>query len=222
MRNSCKILTNPLAWKPIPYSPYLKTWTIKCSQNISGSPLANPDKPLNQPKAIGLLTHGKEWNPQQRWVKLPVRYKEDPCSCHIGDANCQHPQEAKERLPPQAVTHGAGDGGGQEHQHQANQHLPFGQDSRLMEVSPQAEGGERLDVKLVGWMGSLGRGEPADQSTELIFPALSDDILHHRSMVAEVVGDLNSTGEFDLLITAVGWKGYATQLMADEGHTAIL
>lgn len=73
-----------------------------------------------------------------------------------------------------------------------------------MEVSPKAEGGERLDVKLVRRMGCLSRGEPADQSTELIFPTLSDDILHHRSMVAEVVGDLNSTGEFDLLITAVG------------------
>ncbi len=117
--------------------------------------MSTPDKPPNQPlhthtkhtvslksRPVLLLTHGKEWDPQQRRVELPIRYKEDPCSRDVGDADGQHAEEAQERLPPQAVPHGAGDGGGQEHQHQADQHLPFGQHARLVEVPPQAEGGE--------------------------------------------------------------------------------
>ena len=197
---------------------------------------STPDKPLNYPLHTHThiwkktkkktqwipLTHGKEWDPQQRGVELPVWYKEDPCGSHVGDADGQHPQEAQERLPPQAVPHGAGDGGGQEHQHQADQHLPLGQHARLVEVTPQAEGGERLDVELVGRVGRLCRGQPADQGAELVLPALGDDILHHGSVVAEVVGDLDGAGKLDLLVAAVGREGHAAQLVADEGHAAIL
>lgn len=91
-----------------------------------------------------------------------------------------------------------------------------------MKIPPQAKGGERLDVELVRCVGGLGCGQPANQGAELILPTLSDDILHHRSVVAEVVGDLDSAGKFDLLVTAIGGEGHATQLVANEGHTAIL
>ncbi len=77
-------------------------------------------------------------------------------------------------------------------------------------------------MELVGRVGRLGRGQPADQSAELVLPALCDGILHHRPMVAEVVGDLDSPCELDLLVAAVGREGHAAQLVADEGHTAIL
>ena len=68
----------------------------------------------------------------------------------------------------------------------------------------------------------LGRGQPPDQGTELILPALSYGILYHRSMVTEVVGDLDSTGKLDLLVSTVGREGHAAQLVANEGNTAIL
>lgn len=73
-----------------------------------------------------------------------------------------------------------------------------------MEVSPEANGGERLNVELIRQVRHLGCREPADECAELIFPMLGDDILHHRSMVTEVVGDLNSAGKLDLLVTTVG------------------
>lgn len=200
--------------------------------------MSTADKPLNQPlyththtcktqsqsqsQSTIPLTHSKEWDPQQCRVEFPVWYKEDPCSCHIGDADSKDAQEAQERLPPEAVPHGAGYGGSQEHQHQTDQHFSLGQHAGLVEVPPQAEGGEWLDVELVGRVRCLSCGQPANQSTELILPVFCDDILHHRSMVTEVVGDLDSTSELDLLVSTVGQEGHAAQLVADEGHTAIL
>ena len=77
-------------------------------------------------------------------------------------------------------------------------------------------------MELVGRVGGLGRGQPADQRAELVLPALRDGILHHGAVVAEVVGDLDGAGELDLLVAAVGREGHAAQLVADEGHTAIL
>lgn len=168
------------------------------------------------------LTHSKERDPQQGRVELPIWYKEDPCGGHVSDANGEHAEEAEERLPPKAVPHGAGDGGRQEHQNQADQHFALGQHARLMEVSPQAEGGERLDVELVGGVRRLGRGQSVHQSAELVLPALGDDVLHRGPMVAEVVGDLDGTGELDLLVTTVGRERHAAQLVSDEGHAAIL
>lgn len=170
----------------------------------------------------GSLTHSKEWDPQQGRVELPIRYKEDPCGGHVSDANGEHAKEAEEWLPPKAVPHGAGDGGSQEYQNQTDQHFALGQHACLMEVPPQAEGGERVDVQLVGGVGSLGRGQSVHQSAELILPALGDDILHRGPMVAEVVGDLDGTGELDLLVTTVGRERHVAQLVSNEGHTAIL
>lgn len=170
----------------------------------------------------GSLTHSKERDPQQGRVELPIRYKEDPCGGHVGDANGEHAEEAEEGLPPEAVPHGAGDGGRQEHQNQADQHFALGQHARLVEVSPQAEGGERLDVELVGGVRRLGRGQPVRQGAELVFPALGDDVLHGGPVVAEVVGDLDGTGELDLLVATVGRERHAAQLVSDEGHAAIL
>lgn len=77
-------------------------------------------------------------------------------------------------------------------------------------------------MELVGCVGRLGSGQPADQGAELVLPALSDGILHYRSMVAEVVGDLHRTGEFDLLVAAVRRERHTSQLVADERHAAIL
>ena len=77
-------------------------------------------------------------------------------------------------------------------------------------------------MELVGRVGRLCRGQPADQGAELVLPALGDDILHHGSVVAEVVGDLDGAGKLDLLVAAVGREGHAAQLVADEGHAAIL
>lgn len=170
----------------------------------SANPFPNQHHGNQQHTLTGSLTHGKQRDPQQRRIELPLRYKEDPCGGHIGDANGEHTQEAQERLPSQAVTHGAGDGGSQEYQNQTHQYLALGQHGRLMEVLPEAEGSERLDVELVRCVGRLGHGQSADQSTELVLPALGDDILHHGPMIAEVVGDLYSTGELDQLVAAVG------------------
>lgn len=170
----------------------------------------------------GSLTHGKERDPQQGRVELPIWYKEDSCGGHVSDANGEHAEEAEEGLPPKAVPHGAGDGGRQEHQNQADQHFALGQHTCLVEVSPQAEGGEWLDAELVGGVWRLSSGQSVHQSAELILPALGDDVLHRGSMVAEVVGNLDGTGELDLLVTTVGWERHAAQLVSDEGHTAIL
>lgn len=172
--------------------------------------------------AGGSLTHSEERDPQQGWVELPIWYKEDPCGGHVSDANGKHAKKAEEGLPPKAVPHGAGDGGRQEHQNQADQHFALGQHACLVEVSPQAEGGERMDVELVGGMWRLGRGQSVHQSAELVLPALGNDVLHRRPMVAEVVGDLDRTGKLNLLVTTVGRERHAAQLVSDEGHAAIL
>lgn len=77
-------------------------------------------------------------------------------------------------------------------------------------------------MELVSCVRCLGCGQPADQGAKLVLPALCDDIRHQGSMVTEVVGDLDSTSELDLLVSAVRQEGNAAQLVADEGYTAIL
>lgn len=73
-----------------------------------------------------------------------------------------------------------------------------------MEVSPQAEGGEGVDVQPLGAVGGFGGGQPTDQGAEFILPAFRDGVLHHGAVVAEVVGDLDGAGELHLLVAAVG------------------
>lgn len=72
-----------------------------------------------------------------------------------------------------------------------------------MEVPPQAEGGERLDMELVRSLRCPSCRQLANQGTELIFPALSDNILHCRSIVSEIVGDLDGPSKLDLLVPSV-------------------
>lgn len=66
------------------------------------------------------------------------------------------------------------------------------------------------------------RSQLVHQLTKFAFPLLSDDVLYHWAKVAEVVGDLDGAGEFDLLFGVFRGRGHAAQLMADEGHPAIL
>lgn len=82
------------------------------------------------------LTHGKKGDPKQRRVKFPIRDEKNPSCRHVGDADGEDAQQAQEGFPAQAVPHRAGDGGCQEHQHQADQYLAFGQYSCLVEVPP--------------------------------------------------------------------------------------
>lgn len=177
---------------------------------------------MPQHKLHYILTHCKEGDPQQSGVELAVRYEENPSGCHIGDTDGQHPEQSQERLPSETVPHGTRDGGSQQHQHQAHQHLPFGQDPRLVEVPPEAEGGQGLDVQLVRAVWGLGHGEMVDHGTELILPALGDDVLHHGPIVAQIVGYLNGPCRLHLLVPAVGGEGHTSKLVANEGHTPIL
>lgn len=116
-------------------------------QNENRFPPENSRNVLPCPKPVRIrlpqgwiVTHGEERDSQQGGVVLSIRDEEDPCCSDDGDAHCEHPQEAQERLTAQAVLHGAGEGGCGQDQHEAHQDLTSGQDAGLMKVSPEAKG----------------------------------------------------------------------------------